>query len=81
VERELDLTGLEPPKPLQRVLDVLADLPAGDRLHVLLRHEPFPLYALLHRMGYEWTGSGGDDGFEILIWNPDLGQEGDSPTC
>jgi hypothetical protein len=32
-------------------------------------------------MGYEWTGSGGDDGFEILIWNPDLGQEGDSPRC
>lgn len=81
MDRELDFTGLEPPEPLQRVLDALMDVPAGDRLRVLLRHEPFPLYTLLKRMGYGWAGSGGDDGFEILIWKRDSGQQGEISVC
>lgn len=81
MDRELDLTGLEPPEPLQRVLDALADLPPKDRLRVQLRREPFPLYAMLRPMGYEWSGDHRGDGFELLIWGTDFGQVGDDPSC
>ena len=64
----LDVRRLEPPEPLERILDALADLPAGEPLHVLHRREPFPLYDLLRRMGYDWRTQGQDDRFEILIW-------------
>jgi len=67
----LDVSSLEPPEPLERVLDALADLPAGDRLRVLHRREPFPLYDLLRRMGYAWETTGSDGRFEILIWPRD----------
>jgi len=52
---------------MERVLDALTDLPEGGRLRVLHRREPFPLYDLLRRMGYEWQTTGGDGRFEILI--------------
>jgi len=81
VDRELDLTGLEPPEPLQRVLDALVDLPPEERLRVQLRHEPFPLYAMLRPMGYEWSGNLRDDGFDLLIWGKSSGQVGDDPSC
>jgi len=81
VDRKLDLTGLEPPEPLQRVLDALADLPPEDRLRVQLRHEPFPLYAMLRPMGYAWSGDQQGDGFELLIWGASFGQVGDDPLC
>ncbi|WP_132977315.1 DUF2249 domain-containing protein [Thiobaca trueperi] len=64
----LDVRRLEPPEPLERILDALADLPAGEPLCVLHRREPFPLYDLLKRMGYDWRTQGQDDRFEILIW-------------
>ena len=81
MDRELDLTGLEPPEPLQRVLDALADLPPEDRLRVQLRREPFPLYAMLRPMGYEWSGDQRGDGFELLIWGASFGQVGDDSSC
>jgi uncharacterized protein (DUF2249 family) len=65
----LDVRALAPPEPLERVLDALADLPAGGRIWVLHRREPFPLYDLLRTMGYSWRTRGGDDRFEILIWD------------
>jgi uncharacterized protein (DUF2249 family) len=64
----LDVRALAPPEPLERVLDALADLPAGGRIWVLHRREPFPLYDLLQTMGYSWRTQGRDDRFEILIW-------------
>ncbi len=68
----LDVRRLEPPEPLERILDALADLPAGESLRVLHRREPFPLYDLLRRMGYDWRTQGQDDRFEILIWPRDV---------
>jgi uncharacterized protein (DUF2249 family) len=66
--RVLDVRWLEPPEPLERILDALADLPADGRLWVLHRREPFPLYDLLRRMGYAWRTLGAEERFEILIW-------------
>jgi hypothetical protein len=64
----LDVSSLEPPGPLERILDALTDLPQGQSLCVLHRREPFPLYDLLRPMGYRWRTRGKEDRFEILIW-------------
>jgi Uncharacterized conserved protein (DUF2249) len=69
MERLIDAMALAPPEPLERVLDALADMPADDRLRVLLPREPFPLYSLLPRMGYRWRSEGGEGRYEILIWS------------
>lgn len=66
--RVLDVRRLAPPEPLEQVLDALADMPRTERLWVLHRREPFPLYDLLRRMGYGWRTEGADERFEILIW-------------
>ena len=43
MERVLDVSDLEPPEPLERILDALDQLGTGDWLHVRHRREPFPL--------------------------------------
>lgn len=73
----MDVSDLEPPEPLERVLDALADLPAGDRLRMIHRREPFPLYDLLRRLGYGWQTEGKDGRYEILIWP--LAEDGGPP--
>lgn len=54
MEHVLDVSGLLPPEPLERVLDALADLPAGDSLKVRLPAEPLLLYPMLRSMGMHW---------------------------
>lgn len=69
MEHRLDVSGLEPPEPLELILDALADLPESDWLHVKHRREPYPLYGMLRNMGYLWRTRADDiDGFEIMIW-------------
>lgn len=69
---EIDVRDLPPPQPLERILDALADLPAGDRLCIRHRREPHPLYGMLRNMGYRWqTIHHARDDFEILIWEDD----------
>lgn len=79
--RELDVRQLEPPQPLERILDALADMPADARLRVLHRREPFPLYDLLRRMGYGWSTQGTDERFEILIWSLNQDAPGGERAC
>jgi uncharacterized protein (DUF2249 family) len=55
---------------MERILDALADLPPGDRLSVIHRREPYPLYDLLRRMGYRWETSAEGDRFRLLISTP-----------
>lgn len=74
MEQRLDVSGLEPPEPLERILDALADLPEGDWLRVRHRREPHPLYGMLRNMDYRWyTVARSPDDFEILIWPASLG--------
>ena len=69
MERVLDVSDLEPPEPLERILDALDELGTGDWLHVRHRREPFPLYGFLQRLGNAWqTERTGDAAYEILIW-------------
>jgi len=67
MDHRLDVSQLPPPEPLEQTLDALAELPAGDRLLLCHRRQPFPLYDLLRRMGYRWEVSGCEGDWQILI--------------
>lgn len=67
-ELVLDVCGLMPPEPMERVLEALAALQPGQRLRMLIDREPRPLYRILERNAYRYDASMRDDGiFEILI--------------
>ena len=77
----LDVSALEPPEPMQRILEALFDLPVGDRLRVTHRREPFPIYEILRRMGYLWETTGAAGRFEILIWRGGTAAASGSSRC
>jgi uncharacterized protein (DUF2249 family) len=71
MKRDILVDGrwLEPPEPMERVLDSLDRLQAGDRVRFLIHREPLPLYPILDRLGYRHEVRLCDDGsFEIMIW-------------
>lgn len=76
--RFIDVSGLEPPGPMFRILDELprAETPLTVRIH----REPVPLYGMLQEGGYAHRTTRTDEGhFEILIWragNPHAGESG-----
>jgi uncharacterized protein (DUF2249 family) len=64
----LDVCGLEPPEPMERVLDALSALEPGGAIRMLIDREPRPLYRILERNGYAYQASLREDAlFEILI--------------
>jgi len=66
----LDACGLEPPEPMERVLEALSTLGAGDRICMLIDREPRPLYPILERNNFSYETTARDDYlFEILIWH------------
>jgi uncharacterized protein (DUF2249 family) len=68
-ERLLDVRELEPPEPLERVLELLDTLAAGDSLRMLHRRQPNLLYPILEREGFAHrTTTTAEGDFEILIW-------------
>lgn len=68
-ERQLDVRGLEPPEPMERVLDALDTLPDGTVLCMLIEREPRPLYRILERNGYAYrTAALPDFLYEVRIW-------------
>lgn len=70
----LDVSLLEPPEPLEKILDTIEKLHPGQYLHVYHRREPFPLYMLLQDMKMKWRTYKDDHGmYHIYIWS-----EGDS---
>lgn len=56
-EIRLDVCGLEPPEPLERVLEALATLRADQCLCMVIDREPRPLYAILDRNGYAYAAT------------------------
>lgn len=66
---ELDVCGLEPPEPLERVMEALSRLQPQQRLRMLIDREPLPLYRILANNGYAHQASSLPDyRYEILIW-------------
>jgi len=67
-ERVLDVRGLEPPEPMERVLAVIAQLELGEALRMVHHREPFPLYEILKQRGFGYNTTALPDGhYEILI--------------
>ena len=67
-EITLDVCGLMPPEPMERVLEALADLLPGQRIRMLIDREPRPLYRILERNNFLYDANLRDDGlYEILI--------------
>ncbi len=66
----LDVCGLEPPEPLERVLEALSSLEPGRRLCMVIGREPRPLYSILERNGFAYqTRCREDFLYEVLIWH------------
>lgn len=69
--RIVDGRYLEPPEPFVLTMEALDNLPAGEKLLLLLFREPHPLYKMLRQNGYLYeTELTADGTFEILIWHP-----------
>lgn len=68
----LNVCGLEPPEPMERVLEALSALPKSDRLCMLIDREPHPLYRILDLNNFAYsTHARPDFLYEILIWHKD----------
>lgn len=90
MEHRLDVSALEPPEPLEQILDTIPRLGPGDYLHVLHRREPHLLYPMLKQAGFAWwTRPGRAFAFEIFIWHRDdhaakaaiFGHDAAHPAC
>ncbi|MGB3277059.1 MAG: DUF2249 domain-containing protein [Castellaniella sp.] len=64
----LDVRSLPAPEPLEHCLEALADLAPGQRLHMLIDREPYPLYAMLDRDGFQHCCTFEDTHFQVTIW-------------
>lgn len=68
-ERVVDVRGLEPPEPMERVLAALATLAPDQHLRMVHHREPRLLYPILDKRGYAHsTRQAADDCYEIRIW-------------
>jgi uncharacterized protein (DUF2249 family) len=63
----LDLRGLAPPEPLQRALEAVAVLPAGEEIVVVTERRPVHLLALLSDRGCTFRVQELPDGHETVV--------------
>ena len=69
MEQKLDVSDLEPPEPMERILEAIETLQEGDYLYVTHRREPHMIYPILKNMGIDWaTHPGGPAGYEFFLW-------------
>ena len=65
----LDVRGMQPPEPLDRVLATIGDFRPGDTLKLVIDCEPRPLFRILKDNGYGWRVEPGVESvYEITIW-------------
>jgi uncharacterized protein (DUF2249 family) len=68
----LDVRGMEPPEPLERVLETVDGFAAGDRLKLIIDCHPVPLFRILERNGFAFREEPGVESlYEITIWRKD----------
>jgi len=68
-ERALDVRGLPPCEPMERILEEIETIGPDDRLRVTLTREPVPLFPILVERGYAWNvESRTEELCEVLIW-------------
>jgi hypothetical protein len=69
-ESVLDVRGLVPCEPMERILAALDRLGTGERLRAVLDREPLPLYPLIGQRGFEHRIARLDGvRCELLIWH------------
>ncbi|WP_324779224.1 DUF2249 domain-containing protein [Thiobacillus sedimenti] len=66
----VDARGLEPPEPLEKVMQALALLRPGQSIRLLLHREPFPLYGLLAERGFRHSAKMEQDGSYVILIRP-----------
>lgn len=66
----VDGRGLEPPEPMEKVMQTLALLRPGQGIRFLLHREPFPLYPLLAERGYRHEIQPQPDGSYVILIRP-----------
>ena len=65
----IDARGLPPPQPFERVLEALLELPHGDKLKLVVPHEPAPLFRFLLRNNYAYRVENVAQGHcEVVMW-------------
>jgi uncharacterized protein (DUF2249 family) len=65
----LDVRGMQPPEPIERVLETVADFAEGDTLRLVIDCMPTPLFRILERAGYGHHEEPGSESlYEITIW-------------
>lgn len=68
ITTEIDVRGLAPPEPFEKIMQALHGLSPGAVLQVLIHREPFPLYEVMRDAGYAWqTQVLAEDDFRIII--------------
>lgn len=81
VEHFLPLAELPAPRPLEIILDTLADMADGDWVRAELPAHPAPLYLMLGGMGYQWHSHVlGARRVEVYIWHSDGAEPPGLPT-
>jgi TusA-related sulfurtransferase len=68
----VDARGLEPPEPMEKVMQTLALLRPGQSIRMLLHREPFPLYAILAERGYRHETRMEVDGSYVILIRPSV---------
>lgn len=64
----IDARQMQPPEPMERVLEALDLLEPGNEIHLLIYREPVPLYNVLKRNGYTHiTGRDANNTFVVRI--------------
>lgn len=63
----IDARDLEPPEPLERVMQTLIMLRPDQSIRLLLHREPFPLYPLLESRGYAHETTAQPDGSYVIL--------------
>ena len=68
----LDVSELEPPEPMTRVVEALRILGSDEHLVMRHRHEPVPLFGILEEMGFRYAVRPGEfTAVEVVIWHAD----------
>ena len=67
-EVTLDVRGMEPPEPLERILRQIGGFGPGDQLRVIIDCRPHPLFRILERDGFAYSEQPGTTSlYEITI--------------
>ena len=66
----VDARGLEPPEPMEKVMQTLALLRRDQSIRLLLHREPFPLYSILAERGYGHDTRLEADGSYVILIRP-----------